>query len=107
MAVDPITPVYRNDLSDVPEFYSRIMEGYEANNPFSQYSGVLFTNKINPVAQIERLKQNVWQGIGLKGGTSIDILIFDILLFRSYFLIYLGMAISLCIVHSYFLILYM
>lgn len=103
MAVDPITPVFRNDLVDVPEFYNRIMDGYEANNPFSQYSGVLFTNKINPVAQIERLQQNVWQGIGIKGGTSLDIEIIKSLSFRSNFSVDIGRSISKGFTPSYFL----
>ncbi len=103
MAVDPITPVFRNNLKDVPSFYDKIMDGYEANNPFSQYAGVLYTNKYNPVAQIARFKQNSWEGLGAKGGASLDIKIIDPLTFKSNFSLDLERSISRGFTPSYYL----
>ena len=37
MGADPITPVFRNNLVDVPALLSQIMDGYEADNLYSQY----------------------------------------------------------------------
>ncbi|WP_212003180.1 TonB-dependent receptor [Chitinophaga sp. HK235] len=103
MAADPITPVYRNNLKSVPDFYNRIMTGYEANNPYSQYAGILFTNKPNPVAQVERMQQSVWEGIAIKGGAALDVKIIDPLTFRSNFGLDLGRGISKGFSPSYFL----
>jgi TonB-linked SusC/RagA family outer membrane protein len=83
MAADPITPVYRNNLRDVPSFYERIMNGYEPGNPFSQYAGILYTNKVNPVGQINRMEQSIWEGISIKGGAAVDVKILEPLTFRS------------------------
>ena len=44
MGADPITPVFRNNLVDVPALLSQIKDGYEADNLYSQYSGILFSN---------------------------------------------------------------
>ena len=61
---DPITPAYRNNLVDIPDFLNdRIMGGYEPTNPFSQYTGILYSNKPNPLAQTERKGQNRWKGL--------------------------------------------
>ena len=44
-AADPITPVYRNNLIDVPDFlYDRIYNGYEPTNEWSKYTGVLYSS---------------------------------------------------------------
>ncbi|QNF35658.1 TonB-dependent receptor [Adhaeribacter swui] len=85
MTADPITPVYRNNLKEVPSFMENILDGYEANNPFSQYAGVLYSNKPNPVAQIERMRQSIWEGINFKGGANAEFKILDPLAFRSNF----------------------
>nr|WP_295866928.1 TonB-dependent receptor [uncultured Chitinophaga sp.] len=103
MAADPITPVYRNNLKSVPAFYQRIMSGYEANNPYSQYAGILFTNKPNPVAQVERMQQSVWEGIAIKGGAALDVKIIDPLTFRSNFGMDLGRGLSKGFTPAYFL----
>lgn len=103
MAVDPITPVYRSNLKNLPSFYNRIMDGYEASNPFSQYAGVLYTNKLNPVAQIDRLRQNVWEGIGIKGGMTLDVEVTDPLSFRSNFSVDIERGISKGFTPSYYL----
>ena len=42
LAADPITPVYRDNLVDIPDFLqNRIMGGYEPTNPWSRYTGVI------------------------------------------------------------------
>ncbi|CAL1519532.1 TonB-dependent receptor [Chitinophaga sp. MM2321] len=94
MAADPITPVYRNNLKSLPGFFGSIMDNYESDNPFSQYAGILYTNKLNPVAQINRMQQSVWEGIAIKGGASLDVKIIDPLTFRSNFGLDLGRGIS-------------
>jgi TonB-linked SusC/RagA family outer membrane protein len=73
MTADPITPVYRNDLQGLPSFLGGINNGYEPNNVFSQYAGVLYSNKRNPVAQIDRLSQNKYESLSLKGGITADV----------------------------------
>lgn len=74
LTADPITPVFRNNLQDIPDFLeSKIMTGYEASNPFSQYAPVIYSNKPNPAAQIERMKQSIWEGYSIKGGLAAEI----------------------------------
>ena len=106
MTADPITPVYRTSLTNIPSFYSRLMTGYEADNPFSQYAGVLYSNKPNPVAQIQRMKQNKWSGLGLKGGASLDVKLANPLNFRSDFGVDITGAISQTFTPAYFLSVY-
>ncbi|MET6998056.1 SusC/RagA family TonB-linked outer membrane protein [Chitinophaga defluvii] len=101
MTADPITPVFRNNLKDVPDFYNRIMDGYEGNNPFSQYGGILYTNKPNPAAQVERMRQSKWEGIAIKGGASLDVKIIDPLTFRSNFGLDLSRGLSKGFTPSY------
>lgn len=103
MAADPITPVYRNNLKNVPSFYRKIMDGYQANNPFSQYAGILYSNKVNPVGEIYRMQQSVWEGIGIKGGAALDIKIIDPLTFRSNFSMDLNRSISKGFTPEYYL----
>jgi TonB-linked SusC/RagA family outer membrane protein len=73
---DPITPVYRVNLLDVPSFLSTINNGYEPNNPFSQYAGVIYSNKRNPVAAIDRMRQSKYETLGIKGGVTAELSIF-------------------------------
>ncbi|UJH90105.1 SusC/RagA family TonB-linked outer membrane protein [Antarcticibacterium sp. 1MA-6-2] len=72
---DPISPVYRTNLTDIPEFMndSFFLDRIDPNNPWSLYSPVLFSNKHNPVAQTAIYNENKWEGIGIKGGGAIDI----------------------------------
>ena len=84
MAADPITPVFRNNLIGVPLFMNDIYNGYEPNNLYSQYSGVLFSNKVNPVAQIERMRQSKYETLSIKGGINLGIQITDFLKFNSH-----------------------
>lgn len=66
-AADPITPIYRNNLIDVPDFlYDRIYNGYEPTNEWSKYTGVLYSNKPNTVAQVDRSSLNKWRGLRQK-----------------------------------------
>ena len=81
---DPITPAFRNNLIDIPDFlYNRIMDGYEPTSPFSQYTGILYSNKPNPLAQTDRKGQNRWKGLQLKNNLSADIKLFPFLSFKS------------------------
>ncbi|WP_234347534.1 TonB-dependent receptor [Parabacteroides bouchesdurhonensis] len=84
LTADPITPAYRNNLMDIPDFLeSRIMDGYEPTNPFSQYTGVLYSNKPNPLAQTDRLGQNRWKGLQLKANVSGEVKLLPFLTFKS------------------------
>jgi len=68
---DPITPVYRNNLVDIPDFlYGRIMSGYEPTNPWSKYTGVIYSNKPNTIAQTDR--QSLLKGIDLAVKSNIS-----------------------------------
>ncbi|EPT33470.1 TonB-linked outer membrane protein, SusC/RagA family [Bacteroidetes bacterium oral taxon 272 str. F0290] len=83
-AADPITPVYRDKLVDVPEFLKdRIYDSYEPTNPWSKYTGVLYSNKNNPVAQVHRAGLNKWHGTATKVGLSGDFKIAPSLTFKS------------------------
>lgn len=85
MGADPITPVFRNNLVDVPALLSQISDGYEADNLYSQYSGILFSNKRNPVAQIQRMRQSLYDYLYITGGANLEIRFFDFLKFNSRF----------------------
>lgn len=85
MGVDPITPVFRNNLVEVPALLSQIMDGYEADNLYSQYSGILFSNKRNPVAQIQRMRQSTYDYLYIMGGADLEIKFCDFLKFDSRF----------------------
>jgi len=103
MGGDPITPIYRNHLVNTPSFYSRIMTGYEADNPYSQYAGFLYSNKNNPVGQIDRMKQSSYSSLSLKGGAALDVKIVDPLSFRSSFGADISGGISQGFLPSYYL----
>lgn len=81
---DPITPVYRDNLVDVPDFlYDRIMNGYEPTNPWSRYTGVLYSNKPNTVAQTNRQSLLKGKDLSTKAGISGDFKLFPFLTFKS------------------------
>lgn len=94
MTADPITPVYRNNLTNLPSFMEGINNGYEPNNIFSQYSGLLYSNKRNPVAQIERLRQSKSESISIKGGITAEVKILESLNYQSRFGIDLNRALA-------------
>ena len=85
MGADPITSVFRNNLVEVPALLSQIMDGYEADNLYSQYSGILFSNKRNPVAQIQRMRQSTYDYLYIMGGADLEIKFCDFLKFDSRF----------------------
>lgn len=103
MTADPITPVFRDNLTGIPSFYSTIMSGYDASNPFSRYAGILYSNKPNPVAQTERMSQSIWEGISIKGGANLEIKILEPLKFRSSLGLDLHRGISKGFTPQYFL----
>lgn len=82
---DPISPVYRTGLKDIPAFLQDglFLDRIDANNSWSFYSPILMTNKENPVAQTDIYKNNRWKGKVIKGGGSVDIAITKNLKFRS------------------------
>lgn len=83
-SADPITPVYRDNLVDVPAFMKdRIYIGYEPTNPWSRYTGVLYSNKPNTVAQVDRMAMNVWHGIATKSNIAGEFKLFPFLTFKS------------------------
>lgn len=71
---DPISPVYRKDLKNIPDFLasSFFMEQIDPNDRYSWYSPILLTNKENPVAQTDIRKDNVWNDLSLKGGLNFE-----------------------------------
>ena len=84
LAADPITPVYRDNLVDIPDFlYDRIMNSYEPTNPWSRYTGVIYSNKPNTVAQVDRQALNQWHGIATKSSVSGEFKLFPFLTFKS------------------------
>ncbi|RYE17935.1 MAG: SusC/RagA family TonB-linked outer membrane protein, partial [Sphingobacteriales bacterium] len=83
MTADPITPVLRNNLQGLPTFLNGINAGYETNNVFSQYSGLLYSNKRNPVAQIDRMRQSDYETLSIKGGITADVKILKTLSFQT------------------------
>ncbi len=85
MGADPITPVFRNNLVEVPALLSQIFDGYEPDNLYSQYSGILFSNKRNPVAQIHRMRQSVYEYLYVKASADLEIRFLDVLKFNSRF----------------------
>jgi len=81
---DPITPVYRDNLVDIPSFLeARLMSGYEPTNPYSRYAGVLYSNKSNAVAQVERSALNLWHGIVTKAHVTGEVKLLPSLVFKS------------------------
>lgn len=84
ISADPITPVYRDNLIDIPDFLeARIMGNYEPTNPWSRYTGIIYSNKPNTVAQVDRMSQNVWHGIATKSNVSGEFKLFPFLTFKT------------------------
>jgi TonB-linked SusC/RagA family outer membrane protein len=75
LGADPITPVYRTNLTNVPDVISDLFNfSYlDPSNPYSYYSPVLFNNKDNPVAQTDIMHQSVWKDLTFRGGLSLDL----------------------------------
>lgn len=84
LAADPITPVYRDNLVDIPDFLEgRIMGGYEPTNPWSRYTGILYSNKPNTVAQTDRNAMLQMKDLQTKTNVSGDFKLFPFLTFKS------------------------
>lgn len=83
IAGDPITPVYRTYLEELPTFLEGIQQGYEPNNEFSHYAGFLYSNKLNPVGQMYRMRQSKYETISIKGGITLDVKILRSLSFQT------------------------
>jgi TonB-dependent starch-binding outer membrane protein SusC len=75
MAADPITPVYRNKLKNIPDAISDLfyMNKLDISNPFTFYSPILFNNKVNPVAQTDIMHHSVWKDLTFRGSTTLEI----------------------------------
>ncbi len=82
---DPITPVYRTELKNIPSFLepSLFMSEIEPNNEYSWFAPVIYSNKENPVSQTRIRKDNVWQDIAVKGGVDLKIDILPSLTYNS------------------------
>ena len=82
---DPISPVYRTNLTGIPDFMNEsfFLGEIDQNNPWSLYSPILYSNKHNPVAQTDIYGENKWKGIAVKGGGAIDIQFADWLKWRT------------------------
>ena len=72
-------------MVDVPDFLGDIYNGYEPNNLYSQYAGFLFSNKRNPVGQIERMRQSTYETLFVKAGANLEVRLFNFLKFNSRF----------------------
>jgi TonB-dependent starch-binding outer membrane protein SusC len=78
LAADPVTPVYRTNLKNIPSSISDLfcLSYLDMSNPYSYYSPILFNNKQNPVAQCDLLQLNTWKDLTFKGGVSLDLDLF-------------------------------
>ncbi len=104
VTADPITPVYRNNLVDIPDFLNaRIMGGYEPTNPWSRYTGVIYSNKSNAVAQVDRMAQSKWSGTAIKSNVVGEIKLFPFLTFKSSMAIDLSRGLSAGFTPRYYL----
>ena len=84
LGADPITPIYRDNLVDIPDFLQgRIMNGYEPTNPWSRYAGVLYSNKPNTVAQTDRNAMLQMKDFQTKANISGDFKLLPFLTFKS------------------------
>ena len=75
LTADPITPIYRTNLKNVPAYLSNLLltDKIDASNPYTAYSPVFFNNRHNPVAQLDVNKDNVWKDITFRGGLNLDL----------------------------------
>ena len=75
LTADPVTPIYRTNLKNIPDFLSNLIlvDKIDASNPYSHYSPVFFNNRANPVAQLAVNKDNVWKDVTFRGGLNLDL----------------------------------
>ncbi|WP_234347334.1 TonB-dependent receptor [Parabacteroides bouchesdurhonensis] len=84
VTADPITPVFRDNLVDIPDFlYDRIMQGYEPTNPWSRYTGVIYSNKNNSPRQADMNALNNNTYLSTKSNVTGEIKLFPFLTFKS------------------------
>jgi TonB-linked outer membrane protein, SusC/RagA family len=104
-AADPISPVYRTNLTNIPGFLQDafFLDRIDQNNPWSFYSPILLTNKQNPVSQTAIYENNKWRGNAIKGGGALDIDLYKGLKFRSNFGIDMARGVSDGFTPAYYL----
>jgi len=75
LTADPVTPVYRTNLKNIPTYLSNLLltDKIDASNPYTAYSPVFFNNRHNPVAQLDVNKDNVWKDVTFRGGLNLDL----------------------------------
>jgi TonB-dependent starch-binding outer membrane protein SusC len=75
MAADPVSPVYRKNLKDIPDILLSAfrLDQIDQYNPYTFYSPVLFNNKVNPVAQSDIMHQSIWKDYTFRGNLNADI----------------------------------
>ncbi len=75
LTADPVTPVYRTNLENIPDYLTNLLltDKIDASNPYSSYSPVFFNNRHNPVAQQAVNKDNIWKDITFRGGLNLDL----------------------------------
>ncbi len=85
LTADPITPIYRTNLKDVPKVLSNLLllDKIDASNPYTSYSPVFFNNRANPVAQSHVNRDNVWKDVAFRGGINLDIDLLSWLKYRG------------------------
>lgn len=104
IVADPITPVFRDNLVDIPPFLeSKLMTGYEPTNPFSKYAPVLYSNKQNPVAEAYIFDQSKWEGFSFKNSLTFDVDFTPWLSYRSNIGLDLHRGISKGFIPKYYL----
>lgn len=84
---DPISPVYRTGLTNIPSFLesSLFMNEIEPNNEYSWFAPIIYTNKENPVSQTRIREDNIWKDIAAKGGVTLKVDLLSSLTYNSRF----------------------
>lgn len=85
LTADPVTPIYRTNLKNIPAYLSNLLltEKIDVSNPYSFYSPVFFNNRHNPVAQQAVNKDNVWKDVTFRGGINLDLSLTSWLKYRG------------------------
>ncbi|MDP4206162.1 MAG: SusC/RagA family TonB-linked outer membrane protein, partial [Bacteroidota bacterium] len=75
LTCDPVTPIYRTNLKNVPSILSNLMllDKIDASNELNNYCPTFFNNRNNPVAQLQINKDNIWKDVTFRGGTTLDL----------------------------------
>ena len=85
LTADPVTPVYRTNLKNVPDYLSNLLllDKIDESNPYTYYSPVFFNNRHNPVAQLAVNKDNIWKDVTFRGGATLDLNLTSWLKYKS------------------------